>query len=97
MGRIWEMVKALDAAKATETTIMDMKSKMPVQLDLGDATPRTRLVRCLDLWATMDEATWSEPNVKALLDDIMDLFREYPEADGWFAEWRAAHPAARLT
>jgi hypothetical protein len=43
----------------------------------------------------MDEATWPEANVKALYEDIMDIFREYPAAETWFAEWRAAHPGAR--
>jgi len=59
--------------------------------------PRERLIGYLDAWATMDEAAWPEANVRALYDDIMDLFRAHPaEADGWFQAWRAAHPGARL-
>lgn len=54
------------------------------------------LWRLLDLWAGMDESPWSEANVTALKDDIMDLFRDHPEANAWFREWRAAHPTARL-
>ncbi|MBI4537174.1 MAG: hypothetical protein HY712_04365 [candidate division NC10 bacterium] len=60
-------------------------------------TPRERLTRHLDAWTGMDEAAWSEANVKALHEDIMDIFRDHPrEADGWFREWRRAHPGARL-
>ncbi len=58
--------------------------------------PRERLTGYLDTWAGMDEATWTEASVKALFDDIMDVFRDHPEADGWFREWRAVHPEARL-
>ena len=59
--------------------------------------PRDRLWRCLDTWASMDEPAWPEANVRALYEDIMDIFHDRPhEADGWFREWRAAHPAARL-
>ena len=55
-----------------------------------------RLTEYLNAWATMDEAAWPEANVKALYEDIMDIFREHPEANGWFREWRAKHPQARL-
>lgn len=59
--------------------------------------PRVRLLSYLDTWAGMDEAKWTEASVKALYDDIMDIFHDHPrEADGWFREWRAAHPTARL-
>lgn len=67
------------------------------------------LWRLLDLWTTMDEsemstsvlsgqavAVWSEPNVKALHEDIMDVFAANREANTWFAEWRALHPEAKL-
>lgn len=57
--------------------------------------PRGRLWVLLSTWAGMDEAVWSEANVRALYDDIMDLFRDYREANAWFREWRAAHPEAR--
>jgi len=44
----------------------------------------------------MDEATWPEANVKAMYDDIMDIFTAHPEAESWFRTWRTAHPEARL-
>ncbi len=65
----------------------------------GNADPeaaRAYLWRLLDLWNGMDEATWPEANVKAIYDDVLDLFREHPEANAWFRAWRAAHPEARL-
>jgi hypothetical protein len=59
--------------------------------------PRTRLFGYLDAWAGMDESAWPEANVKALYEDIMDVFAEHPrDADGWFRAWRQAHPGARL-
>ncbi len=58
--------------------------------------PRERLTECLDVWAIMDESTWPEANVKALYEDIMDLFKAYPEAEAWYREWRKAHAEARL-
>ena len=59
--------------------------------------PRQPLTKYLEAWAGMDEVAWPEANVKALYDDIMDIFRECPEAERWFREWRAAHPEARLS
>ena len=58
--------------------------------------PRARLWHLLGQWAGMDEAAWSEANFKALYEDIMDIFRDHPEADAWFRAWRAMHPEARL-
>ena len=58
--------------------------------------PRERLTEYLNVWAGMNEAAWPEANVKALYEDIMDIFREYPEAEGWFRDWRKAHAEARL-
>jgi len=37
-------------------------------------SPRTRLFVCLDTWATIDEDSWPEASVKALYEDIMDIF-----------------------
>ncbi len=51
-----------------------------------------RLAGYLDAWAGMDEAVWPEANVKALFEDIMDIFREHPAADGWYRAWRAGRP-----
>ncbi len=59
--------------------------------------PRECLTGYLDAWAGMDEAAWPEANVKALYDDIMDIFCEHPEAEGWYREWRASHPESRLS
>ncbi len=58
--------------------------------------PRERLIVYLEAWACMNEAEWPKPNVRALYEDIMDIFWKHPEADGWFRDWRAAHPEARL-
>ncbi len=57
--------------------------------------PRERLTGYLDAWASMNEAEWPQANVKALYDDILDIFRDYPEAEAWYRAWRAAHPEAR--
>jgi hypothetical protein len=58
--------------------------------------PRGRLWGLLDTWTSMDEAAWPEANVKAVFDDIMDIFRDHPEADAWYREWRGKNPEARL-
>ena len=59
--------------------------------------PRARLWTLLDLRAAQDDATEAEANIKALYEDIMDIFRDNPrDADGWFRDWRTAHPTARL-
>ncbi len=58
---------------------------------------RERLTGYLDAWGSMEEAAWPEANVKALYDDIMDIFRDHSEADGWYREWRTRHPEAHLS
>ena len=58
---------------------------------------RAYLWRLLDLRSEMNETSQTEANVTALYNDIMDVFRDHPEADAWFNAWRAAHPAARLS
>jgi hypothetical protein len=45
----------------------------------------------------MDEFVWPEANVRALYEDIMDVFEEHPEANVWFREWRATNPKERLS
>ena len=46
--------------------------------------------------ATMDESRWTRPEVAALFDAIVTLWEVWPgRAEGWFDEWRAAHPEAR--
>lgn len=92
MGQIWDAVLEYDrqvaAAKQEHTGIA-------TQLDLlGRLTPRERLTRYLDTWVGMSEATWSEANVKALYEDILDVFKDHPDADTWFRAWRADHPTA---
>lgn len=69
----------------------------PWDLLIHPPDPRERLTEYLDAWAGMDEAAWPEANVNALYEDIIDIFRDYPEADRWYQEWRAAHPEARLS
>ncbi len=67
------------------------------RLDPLPSDPKARLWRLLDIRAGQDDATETEANVKAVHEDIMDLFREHSrEAAGWFSAWRTAHPAARL-
>jgi hypothetical protein len=68
---------------------------VPWELLSHPQDPRERLTCYLDAWASMNEAVWPEANVRALYEDIMDIFRDHPEADGWFREWRAAHPEGR--
>ncbi len=58
--------------------------------------PRERLTAYLNAWANMDESAWLEANVRALYEDIMDIFREHPESEVWYREWRATHPEARV-
>ncbi len=60
------------------------------------SNPKARLWRLLDTWASMDESAWPEANVRALSEDIMDIFMEHSEAESWFRDWRTAHPEARL-
>jgi len=69
----------------------------PWELLPHHSDPKERLFGYLDAWATMDEAAWPEANVKALYDDIMDIFQEHPEAEKWYREWRAAHPEVKLS
>jgi hypothetical protein len=79
-------------------------------LDRTSEQVKAHLWRLLDLWAGMDESqttesvmsgqpvpVWTEANIKALYEDILDLFSAFPkDADRWFREWRQAHPEARL-
>ncbi len=77
---------------------------LPTCLTCASSWPETRtqdgarvyLWRLLDTWAGMDESAWLEANVKALYEDIMDIFGANPEAEVWFKEWREAHPEGRL-
>jgi hypothetical protein len=39
----------------------------------------------------------TEANVKALNEDIMDIFAEHAEANAWFRAWRGLHLNARLS
>lgn len=71
-------------------------SVVPLLADLATA-PAVRLSRLLDAWSGMDESKWTEANVAALYQDIMDVFKAYPaEADVWYRTWRREHPAAWL-
>jgi hypothetical protein len=57
--------------------------------------PKARLWILLDTWTGVDEAAWTPEAVDRLKDEILDIFKAHPEAERWFREWRAAHPAAR--
>ncbi len=77
---------------------------LPTCLTCARSWPETRtqdgarayLWRLMDTWGSMDESTWQEANVRALYEDIMDLFNAHPEAEAWYREWRATFPEARL-
>ncbi len=102
MGRLWELVEDIEmkmAVTPASTTVTEHAVKVGAQSDplCWTRTPRERLTHYLDTWAHMDEAAWSEANVKALYDDIMDVFSAHPEANIWFNEWRKAHPEGRIT
>jgi len=73
-------------------------SPNPVEWALASLTvdPRDRLWALLEVWATLDETEWPEANVKALYEDIMDIFRDHREAEEWYRGWRAAHPQGKL-
>ncbi len=58
--------------------------------------PKARLWSLLNTWASIDEAAWTQEAVDGLKDSILDVFHAHPEAGVWFAEWRQAHPEARL-
>jgi hypothetical protein len=62
----------------------------------GPPDPKARLWRLLDEWASPDEATNTQETVDRLKDKILDMFRDQPEADQWFREWRRTHPEAKL-
>ncbi len=66
--------------------------KAPAPLD-----PETRLSSFLTTWFTLDEKAWSQGDVDAIKNIVMDIFRDHSEAESWFREWRAAHPEARLS
>ncbi len=69
----------------------------PWELLARPQDPRERLTGYLDACASMDDAAWPEANVKALYEDIMDIFRDHSEAEAWYREWRAGHLKARLS
>ena len=100
MGRIWELVEELNASPVeggaelagpaapwTAPALYEQLAHPP--------GPQGRLWLLLDTWAGMDEAAWPEANIKALYEDLMDIFRDHPEAETWYREWRKAHPEAR--
>ena len=64
-------------------------------VDAGN--PRAALHWHLDTWARMNEAEWTREEVNALYNAILAFWTDYPDAaKGWWREWRAAHPEARL-
>jgi len=68
----------------------------PVPLvDPGD--PRAALWWYLDTWAGMNEDEWAQDAVTALYNAVIGFWTDYPDvAEGWWRDWRAAHPGARL-
>jgi hypothetical protein len=87
---------ALSGPPAAAPVAIPGPDPAPWELLVHPADPRERLILYLDTWAGMDEATWPEANVKALYEDLLELFGDHPEAEGWYRDWRTAHPEARL-
>ncbi len=58
--------------------------------------PKARLWHVLSEWASLEEAKVTPEEVDRLKAEIMDLFRDCPEAENWHREWREMHPGARL-
>ena len=64
-------------------------------VDAGD--PRAALWWHLDTWAGMNEAEWTREEATGLYNAIIAFWIDYPAAaEGWWQEWRAAHPGACL-
>ncbi len=40
----------------------------------------------------MDEVAWRQDHIDMIKNMILDIFREHPEAESWYREWRATHP-----
>ena len=86
----------LIAHKAEIIALLQKPDAAPMEMLL--TTARMRLFSYLDLWAEMNGQAWIEANVRALHDDLMDVFEEHPgEADCWLREWRTQHPEVRRT
>ena len=91
------LVRILNRARDAEVTILpdSPRETPPPDAKLWDVLtptkdPRERLASYLDALADLDETAWPEANVRALHEDIMDIFREHPEAGRWLREWRVA-------
>ncbi len=93
MGRLLELAMELETDLGRRAAMGDVVTGAILDRPSG---AEARLRSLLDTWASMDESAWPEANVKALHEEIMDIFRDHPEANSWFRAWRAAHPAARL-
>jgi len=104
VGRYLDIIKRFEQERANQMVegqpprlTAERSTQTPEPGCGGKDSPKARLHQLLATWAWMDESAWPEANVQALYEDILDLFRDHPgEADAWFKEWRAAHPAARL-
>jgi hypothetical protein len=88
----WEAIEAAASGRAMVSATL-----APWELLTHPSDPRERLSEYLNTWAGMDEFVWPEANVRALYEDIMDVFEEHPEANVWFREWRATNPKERLS
>ncbi len=96
LAKVYERLEQRQAAEAIIARATPRSTPAPWELLTHSPDPRERLIEYLDAWASMDEAVWPEANARTLYEDIMDIFWKHPEADGWFRDWRAAHPEARL-
>lgn len=88
MGRFLQAIETLNSRPSPVV--------IPLLADLATA-PAVRLTRLLDTWSGMDESKWTEANVAALYQDILDVFKAHPvAADGWYQTWKREHPRGRL-
>lgn len=77
-------------------TCLSCARKAPQNETVEEA--RATLHFLLSTWSAMDESRWIRPEAAALFDNITAYWEVWPaHAGGWFDEWRAAHPEAKLT
>ena len=58
---------------------------------------RAILSLLLDTWTSLEETRWTEAEVAALKNQILDFWTVWGDrAETWFKAWRAARPEARL-
>ena len=57
---------------------------------------RAMLHTLLDVWGGLSGGCWTPAEVRVLYEQIITFWSEWPAAESWWEEWRAAHPEARL-